>query len=495
MAAIVFDRVSKQFTLHHERARSFQELFLNLLHLRRSGPPAPLSRAALTRGKEQFWALRDVSFEIQSGDMVAIIGPNGAGKSTVLKLVTRIIEPSSGQIAVNGRISGLLELGAGFHPDLTGRENVYLNGSILGFSKVEMNRIYDDIVDFSEMGRFIDVPVKHYSSGMYMRLAFAIAINVRPDILLVDEILAVGDQAFQARCLDRINDMKRHGMTIVLVTHNLVAVRTMCDRAIWLDDGQIRAEGDVELVVEQYLDRVHLEDEQVLLQSEAARSEESPRPTQSAAESASSEGDKSESSPTGDLHEDESDWRWGSREGEITNVQLLDGHGQERRSFKTGDTFIVRIHYATHQRIREPQFGLALHHAGGFHINGPNTVFSGIKIDAIDGQGYIDYVVDSLPLLEGTYLVSVSLYDYDGDHAYDYHHRAYTFRVHPSPIIREKYGFILIPSSWRLGPTGFISYPTIIEGDRAVEDELPPAAISSPDGSPEEDLDDPGELG
>jgi len=486
MAAITFADVSKQFTLRHERARSFQELFLNLLHLRRNGSPATPGRAAPSRTKERFWALRNVSFEIHAGDMVAIIGPNGAGKSTVLKLITRIIEPSAGKITVNGRISGLLELGAGFHPDLTGRENVYLNGSILGFSKAEMNRIYDEIVDFSEMGRFIDVPVKHYSSGMYMRLAFAIAINVRPDILLVDEILAVGDQAFQARCLDKINDMKRRGMTIVLVTHNLTAVRSMCHRAIWLDEGHVRAEGDVDLVVEQYLDQVHMEDEQILLEAEAARSEEGPSPAQAVTEGPPSEQGKPDTSSKEDL-EDDSDWRWGSREAEITSVQLLDGQGQERRSFKTGDTFVVRIHYLAHQRIEKPQFGLALYHAGGFHINGPNTVFSGLEIDAIEGQGYIDHVVDSLPLLEGTYLVSVSLYDYDGDHSYDYHHQAYTFRVHPNPTIREKYGIVLIPSLWRLGPTGFIKTPIVAEGDQALEDESPPAAFPP---SPEGNLDD-----
>jgi ABC-type polysaccharide/polyol phosphate transport system ATPase subunit len=453
MAAVTFDHVSKQFTLRHERARSFQELFLKLPRPRRKGSPVTLGRAAPAKEKERFWALRNVSFEIESGDMVGIIGPNGAGKSTVLKLATRIIEPSAGKIAVNGRISALLELGAGFHPDLTGRENVYLNGSILGFSRAEMDCIFDDIVDFSEMGRFIDVPVKHYSSGMYMRLAFAIAINVRPEILLVDEVLAVGDQAFQARCLDRISEMKRRGVTIVLVTHDLDAVRSLCDRAIWLDEGKIQAEGAVDLVAEQYLNQVHLEDEQILLQAEAARSPgaESSKPTQAVTEAAPECG--FDGSPS----EGESDWRWGSREGEITNVQLLDGQGQERRSFRTGDTFVVRIHYIAHQRIDKPQFGLALFHAGGFHINGPNTVFSGVEIDAIEGQGYIDHVVDSLPLLEGTYLVSVSLYDYAGAHAYDYHHQAYTFRVHPNPNVREKYGAVLIPSSWRLGPTGCVS--------------------------------------
>ncbi|MGD9048430.1 MAG: ABC transporter ATP-binding protein, partial [Anaerolineae bacterium] len=241
MPAILVERVSKRFTLRHDRPRSFQELFLNLLHFRR------------TSSKEELWVLRDVSFEIEPGEMVGIVGENGAGKSTLLKLISRIINPTSGQIELEGRVAALLELGAGFHPDLTGRENVFLNGSILGFSKSEMIRIFDDIVGFSELERFVDVPIKHYSSGMRMRLGFSVAIHLQPNILLVDEVLAVGDQAFQHRCLDRINEMKQQGITIILVTHNLKEVQRMCDRAIWLDDGQIRVQGDVLDVIDRYV--------------------------------------------------------------------------------------------------------------------------------------------------------------------------------------------------------------------------------------------------
>jgi lipopolysaccharide transport system ATP-binding protein len=411
MSAICFDHISKQFTLHHERTRSFQELFVNAIRLNR-----PASR-------EKYWALRDVSFEIAPGEMVGIVGDNGAGKSTLLKLISHIIEPTSGQISINGRVSALLELGAGFHPDLTGRENIYLNGSILGFSRAEMRRIFDDILGFSEMERFIDVPVKHYSSGMYMRLGFSIAIHVQPEILLVDEILAVGDQSFQLRCLDKINEMKRGGITIVLVTHDLDTVREMCSHAIWLDDGLIHAKGSVDYVLEQYMAQVRTEDGDALRQAEVEAQQDT-------------------------------SWRWGSREAEIGRVQLLDAGGQERRSFQTGEPFVVRIHFVAHQYIEKPQFGLALYHANGFHINGPNTVFSDLDIEAIEGEGWVDYTVDSLPLLEGTYLVSAALYDHEGQHAYDHHHQAYTFRVRPNPAIREEYGSFLIPSAWRLGPVG-----------------------------------------
>jgi lipopolysaccharide transport system ATP-binding protein len=421
MSVVRFDRVSKRFTLHRERSRSFQELFLGLIHRQRR--PAA----------EAFWALRDVSFAIEPGEMVGLIGSNGAGKSTVLKLISRIIEPTSGQIEVNGRVGALLELGTGFHPDLTGRENIHMNGSFVGFGRSEIERRMADIIDFSEMERFIDVPVKHYSSGMYVRLGFAIAIHFEPDLLLVDEVLVVGDQAFQHRCLDRVNQLKRQGVSILLVTHARDTVRELCDRAIWLDEGQVRAQGQAERVLEQYLTHVFLHDEEVLFATEPAGGpsprSEVPRPSPS-------------------------NWRWGSREAEIVRVQLLDGEGQERRVFRTGEPFTVRMHFLAKKRIEHPQFGLALYHSSGFHINGPNTVLSGFEIEGIDGPGSIDYVVDSLPLLEGSYLLSVSLYNHDGDSAYDHHHLAYAFRVRPGSVCVEEHGYILIPAVWRMDREG-----------------------------------------
>jgi len=418
MSTVRFESVSKQFTLHRHRSRSFQELFLSVLH--------PGRRSA----KEKFWALRDVAFAAEPGEMLGFIGANGAGKSTVLKLISRIIEPTSGQIEINGRVGALLELGTGFHPDLTGRENIYLNGSIVGFGRKEIARLLDEIIGFSEMERFIDVPVKHYSSGMYMRLGFAIAIHIQPEILLVDEVLAVGDQAFQLRCLDRIREMRRQGVTIILVTHDLTRVRELCSRAIWLDDGMIRAEGVVDAVLEAYMTEVRADDKQALVKAESAL--QGPRSQAQAGTT----------------------WRWGTREGELVGVQFLDDTGEERRTFKTGDKFVVRIRFVAHERIVNPQFGLALYHANGFHINGPNSVFSGLEIEAIEGPGTIDYVVESLPLLEGSYLVSIGLYDHKGVHAYDHHHQVYVFRVSQNDAIQERYGSVLIPSSWHMGAAG-----------------------------------------
>jgi len=244
-AAISFDDVSKRFVLRHERAYTVLESVIGLVKPAR-------------RRTEEFWALRDVSFEIVAGETFGIIGPNGAGKSTVLKLMARILEPTSGEVTVRGRISPLLELGAGFHPELTGRENVYLNAALFGVSQAEAQERYDQIVEFSELRDFIDAPLKHYSSGMYMRLGFAVAANIIPDVLLVDEVLAVGDEAFQKKCLSKIEEFRREGRTIVFVSHDLPTVLKLCDRALWLDHGRTRAMGPTADVVERYLESVSI---------------------------------------------------------------------------------------------------------------------------------------------------------------------------------------------------------------------------------------------
>jgi len=396
--AIQFHRVSKKFVVHHERPRSFQEMVVNLFRRGR---------------REELWALRDVSFSVERGEALGIIGPNGSGKSTALKLISRILEPTSGEIRVNGRVSALLELGAGFHPDLTGRENIFLNGSLLGLSRREMEAQFARIVEFAELERFIDTPIKHYSTGMTMRLGFAVAIHVQPDILLVDEVLAVGDQSFQARCLDKISELRSQGVTIVFVSHNLEAVQGLCDRALWLQDGEIRAHGSTEQVIDRYLEWVTAREEAHL-----------------AAHHGEGVGE-----------------RWGSGEVEIIDVRFLDREGRERHVFRTGEPMIACIRYVAHQRIRRPVFGVAIHRSDGVHVNGPNTKFAGYPIDAIEGEGEIRYIIESLPLLEGTYQFSATCYDYDCVHPYDHHHRMYTFRVQRGEV-REEFGMFYIPSRW-----------------------------------------------
>ncbi|MHB1319045.1 MAG: ABC transporter ATP-binding protein [Anaerolineae bacterium] len=246
---ICLSGVSKRFTVEHDRARSFQELMLRMLG--RNGRRVP---------RESFWAVSDLSFTIEPGESVAIVGNNGSGKSTCLKLMTRILTPTRGQVDVQGRVSGLLELGAGFHPELSGRDNIYLNGALMGLKRREIERRFDEIVAFAELERFIDAQLKFYSSGMAMRLGFSIAVSVDADILLVDEVLAVGDQSFQAKCYTKIDEIKQQGVTIVLVSHDLNTVRALCKRALWLERGRLQADGESGQVVDAYAAREHAEE-------------------------------------------------------------------------------------------------------------------------------------------------------------------------------------------------------------------------------------------
>jgi lipopolysaccharide transport system ATP-binding protein len=398
--AIQFDAVSKKFILHHERARSFQELAVGLF--RRNN-----------RSREEFWALRDVSFAVEQGETLGIIGPNGAGKSTLLKLAARVIEPTSGRIAVRGRIGALLELGAGFHPDLTGRENIYLNGSILGLSRAEIRRRLDDIIGFAELERFIDIPVKHYSSGMFVRLGFSIAVHTDPEILLVDEVLAVGDQAFQHKCLQYVAQMQKAGVSVILVSHNLDLIRRLCHRAIWIEN-EIKALGIPDKVIMSYL--------------------------------SSSAADKSIQLLTeGDAFG--RGRRWGSGEAVITKVEFCDREGHKCRVFRSGETFIARIYYKAFYPIHKPAFGVAIYREDGVHITGPNTAQSGYEVDLIDGEGCIEYIIDSLPLLPGCYEFTAAIYDFHSIHPYDHHHRAYTFEVRPGLTPVEE-GLVHLPYRW-----------------------------------------------
>ncbi|MEO0249485.1 MAG: ABC transporter ATP-binding protein [candidate division WOR-3 bacterium] len=405
-AAVRFDNVSKRFTLRHERRRSFQEAALAFLQGR-------------DNSREELWALKEVSFAVERGKTLGIIGPNGSGKSTILKLITRILEPTSGRIDVHGRVSALIELGAGFHPDLTARENIYLNGSLLGFSRKEMKAKFAQIVEFSELEKFIDVPIKHFSSGMHMRLGFSVAIHVDPDVLLIDEILAVGDQAFQNKCLGKIAALKSQGVTILFVTHDLEAVRNLCDRAIWLEDGVIQEMGTVDRVIDCYLNNVTAFTEERLGRQRRIGGNEN---------------------------------RWGSGEVEITEVRFLDAEGRERRVFKTGEKMVVRLRYHAHTKVVQPVFGIAIYSSDGVHINGPNTKFSDYAVESVEGLGEIDYIVDMLPLLEGSYELSAVVYDHDCLHAYDHHHRMYSFIVQRGEV-KERYGLIYMPCEWRLRPS------------------------------------------
>ena len=401
--------VSKRFRIHRERQRSLQESFIRLF--RREHRP-----------QDYFWPLRDVSFSVYPGDSVGILGPNGSGKSTMLKLVTGILEPTEGQITLRGQVASLLELGAGFHPDLTGRENIFLNGSVYGFSRKQMQARLESIIDFAELGDFIDTPVKHYSSGMYVRLGFSVAIHTDPDVLIVDEVLTVGDQVFQQKCLERIYDMKRAGVAIILVSHSLADVQRLCDRAIWLDQGLVRADGPSIGVVDEYLadanDRYY--------QQRRKREVEK---------------------PPDEFTIQTTPQRWGTGDAVIAKVEILGKDGTTPEYFRTGDMLRLRVHYKTRKPIDTPTFGLAIYRRDGAHVNGPNSIDAGYRVPQIDGGGVMEYTIDALPLNPGHFELTAAIYNHDSSVAMDHHHRLYRFEVR-SPTLRHEEGIVHIPATW-----------------------------------------------
>ncbi|MFN2136015.1 MAG: ABC transporter ATP-binding protein [Candidatus Promineifilaceae bacterium] len=399
--AISFKNVSKRFTYSREQPQSIQETMISLLGRGQRYP------------KKELWALRDLSFDLYQGQSLGIVGRNGSGKSTVLKLVARIMRPTEGQVTVNGRVSALLELGAGFHPDLTGRENIALNASVLGLSEQELGRNFEAIVEFSELGEFIDMPVKHYSSGMYMRLGFSVAIHVDPDILIIDEILAVGDQEFQTKCIDRIHELHQNGVSIILISHNLNVVRRMCSQVIWLENGQMRASGPTEDVATQYRYQSDTTVSRRLMQDKETQSFN----------------------------------RWGSGEIEIEGVRFLDTNGEERSHFQTGEEMIVEMAYVAHEPVPKPEFGLAIFHQNGTQVNGPNSQLGGLETGIVADAGKVRYRIRQLPLLPGRYQVTAAIHNTQVTHAYDFHEKAYPFRVIAGGT-KETDGLVAFAAEW-----------------------------------------------
>jgi len=394
---VQFENVSKRFVFTKEQPRSFIETFVSFF-----------SRTKQDK-QHDLWALKDVSFNVMPGQGVGFIGRNGSGKSTILKLISQIIRPNAGRILVRGRISALLELGAGFHPDLTGRENIFLNAAVLGLTEAEVNALYDQIVTFSELGEFIDMPVKHYSSGMYMRLGFSVAIHIRPDILIVDEILAVGDQAFQSKCIDAIMELKRRGTTIIIVSHNLNMIQTLCSHLVWMDNGEVRSVGTTEEVAAQYVEYSYEREGKLTAVSDF------------------------------DRH--------GDQVIEITAVRLLNANGEEQQQYQTGDEMTIEMAFHANKPIPNPEFGLAIFRQDGVHVNGPNTQLAGIELGIIEGVGTIRYQIKKLPLLPAQYLLTTAVHDSRFPHCYDYHKEAYTFRIIPGGT-REINGLIDMPAIW-----------------------------------------------
>jgi ABC-type polysaccharide/polyol phosphate transport system ATPase subunit len=409
---------------------------------------------------ETFPALTGVSFTVPRGSTYGVIGRNGSGKSTALKLVAGITKPTSGTVKVAGRISALIELGAGFHPEISGRENVYINGIMLGLSKRQIQDRFDEIVDFAELREFIDAPVKTYSSGMYMRLGFAVAINVDPDVLLIDEVLAVGDEGFTHKCLDKFAEFRRSNKTILLVTHSLNLVERFCDEALWLDGGRAMTHGDPKRVVGAYLTKVE-EGEETLLASTTAKAVEAASEVPAAPPHAHADGAAHEARASGggaprDMGVDPTsnmftatEGRWGSREVEITDVALLDREGRPSFVFHSGDPMSVRVSVRAHQPADDFVFGVGLFNADGICCYGTNTYLEEMDPERLTGDATATLAIDALDLVEGTYKLDVAVHKRDG-YPYDYHRLLYTFRVksrvHDVGIYRPRHAWSFSPN-------------------------------------------------
>ena len=357
-------------------------------------------------------ALKDVSFVADRGEAFGIVGRNGSGKSTLLKIISGILKPTSGIVRVNGRIAALIELGAGFHPEITGRENIYINGIMLGLSRREIDSRFDAIVEFSGIGDFIDQPVKTYSSGMYVRLGFAVAVHVDPEILLIDEVLAVGDEEFSQKCIAKIQELKYRGVTLVFVTHQLDQVRMLCDRAMWLDHGEVTSIGDPARVVDDYLQDV----------SGAMPAPPSPAPATAKTE----------------IEEE----RWGSGEVVLKRVVLTDSKGHELVALGAGSAVVVEMDVD----VRVPQddfvFGIGIYHADGSCVYGTNTDLEGLLPGRLDGSGRVRFLMPSLDLVAGTYRIDAAVHTRNG-RAFDYRRGVLRFvvgsRVHDIGIYRPKH--------------------------------------------------------
>jgi ABC-type polysaccharide/polyol phosphate transport system ATPase subunit len=404
-SAIALEGVSKNYRLWGRRS---QFATLKSALLKRDMKLTPETSIA---------ALSDVSFAVEHGEAFGIIGRNGSGKSTLLKIISGILKPSSGIVRVNGRIAALIELGAGFHPEITGRENVYINGIMLGLSRREIDARFDRIVEFSGIGEFIDQPVKTYSSGMYVRLGFAVAVHVDPEILLIDEVLAVGDEEFSQKCIATIQEMKYRGVTLVFVTHQLHQVRLLCDRAMWLDYGAAIALGDPARVIDSYLQDVSGVGGGV----SAAPAGETPTATQK------------------DGGEEE---RWGSGEVLLKRVVLTGDKGHELVAIGAGSSVAIEIDV----EVRAPQddfvFGIGIYHADGSCVYGTNTDLEGLMPQRLDGNGRVRFVMPSLDLVSGTYRIDAAVHTRNG-RAFDYRRGVLRFvvgsRVHDVGIYRPKH--------------------------------------------------------
>jgi ABC-type polysaccharide/polyol phosphate transport system ATPase subunit len=418
-------RVDGLHKLYRRMAPGFQLRTLKSALLERS----------LTEGlrpEDTIPALQDLSFEVEKGRAFGVIGSNGSGKSTLLKILSGMIKPTRGRVEVEGRVAALIELGAGFHPEISGRENIFINGAVLGLSRREVERRYDEIVEFSGLADFIEEPVKNYSSGMYVRLGFAVAIHTEPDILLVDEVLAVGDEAFQHRCLRRIEEFLAQGRTLLLVTHSLDLVEHFADEVLWIEGGQRRAKGAPRRVADAYRQavaelegRAHLEAKQ---QRQRETGEASQAPVEEPPRVEESELPEVEDKRGGGRGAEEEIRRWGSREAEILGVRLVDEKEIERYHFATGEAVVFEIEVKARQSLSDFVFGVGVFTPRGVECWGVNTHLDGFVPARLEGKSKVRLICPSLRLAPGEYRIDVAVHARDG-YPYDYHRRYLSFTM------------------------------------------------------------------
>jgi lipopolysaccharide transport system ATP-binding protein len=373
------ENLAKKYVLGHQEEGSSYKTFRGAMtNAAKSLGNAlnPRAKKEAKGSKEEFWALKDVSFEIKQGDRVGIIGRNGAGKSTLLKVLSRITEPTSGSIRIKGRVASLLEVGTGFHPELTGRENIFLNGAILGMSRVEIQRKFDEIVDFAEVEKFLDTPVKRYSSGMYVRLAFAVAAHLEPEILIVDEVLAVGDAQFQKKCLGKMQNVASEGRTIIFVSHQMAAISNLCSSCIMLQKGELIFAGKTEHAIQKYLES----------------------------------GLDTQNNTKGNLQAFRPSWA----KPLITSVRVLDSNGREQNRFPLGSDLTFEMTFATQgtARLKAPVMGVVINHATFGTIGGVNTRMTGFETDnGSYTSATMRCTLKQTPFLQGNYTVDLWLGD------------------------------------------------------------------------------------
>ena len=407
---------------------------------------AQLKERLLFRKRSRFEirdVLKGISFNVRKGEAVGLIGHNGCGKSTTLKLLTRIMYPDSGTITMNGRVSSLIELGAGFHPDMSGRENIYTNAAIFGLTKKEIDARLKDIVEFSELEKFIDNPVRTYSSGMYMRLAFSVAINVDADILLIDEILAVGDTNFQTKCFNRLRELKASGITIIIVTHDLSTIEKFCDRAIWLNEGVIVKEGRSPEVVDAYFNFMNQK------RIEAEKPEESPADAEPEAESKPEQAEKVPEEADDEPDNGGIDYsanRFGLKYIEITKARMIGASGKDGRIFSTGDKVTIEMDYKVNKPLDEYIFGFGFYTLEGQCLYGNNTQLDRMTVKTDKTTGTIAVDVMGLPLLAGKYVLNVAVVDNNGT-PMDFYRNYCDFEVVSED---RSTGYFSVPHNWRI---------------------------------------------